>query len=606
MTIAEEIQAYELRLRDTAEPAEQAPIIMRILNGYVTMRSTEGEPYLDRLLQIAELLDDAGYRGWVQNHRSIIARFKGDYSAALQLSVEALAYFTQVNELKGVHNAYNNMGLTHRQQGNYPEALRNFLEALKVREQIGDQDGVAMSYTNIGMIYYWQGNYTGALENNTRALQMMEATGNQRGIGNCLTNVAHAHYALNNHEEALAHHRRALEIEQEAGNGFGIAISRGNIGIVYRSIGNFDKALENLVMCYELSEHLGNKHYIASVLSEMGIVYYELGMDQEALEKYTRGLEISTEIGGKAEMKVCTEGLMKVYRRMGDYERALEYYERFYTIEKEITGEHAQREMAQLNIQHEVDLKDKEAQLLKEKNEAINIYAQKLEMSNNELKQFANVASHDLREPLRMVTSYMTLLEQTMGEGINPMHKQFIGFAVDGAKRMEQLILDLLRLAKVDANPQIESVSLTSIVSDVRSNLEILLKEKNAEIISDPLPTIMADRTQVMQLFQNIIGNGIKYNESPRPTITIRYEPRDKDILLSIADNGIGIPAEYRQKAFQIFQRLPTAKQYQGTGIGLAICKKIVDGLGGHISIDDADGCGTVFAIELPLSVICE
>ena len=145
---------------------------------------------------------------------------------------------------------------------------------------------------------------------------------------------------------------------------------------------------------------------------------------------------------------------------------------------------------------------------------------------------------------------------------------------------------------------------LPTIVIEVRNNLEILLAEKNAQIISSPLPDIMADRTQVMQLFQNIIGNGIKYNENPQPTITIDYQVRDADALLSIADNGIGIPADYREKAFQIFQRVPTAKQYQGTGIGLAICKKIVDGLGGTIAIDDNTGGGTVFYITMPLAVL--
>jgi signal transduction histidine kinase len=169
---------------------------------------------------------------------------------------------------------------------------------------------------------------------------------------------------------------------------------------------------------------------------------------------------------------------------------------------------------------------------------------------------------------------------------------------------MEQLIHDLLHLSKVDADPRIERVPLPSVIQEVRSNLEVLLREKNARIEADPLPAIMADRTQKLQLFQNVIGNGIKYNESPEPLITISYRQGPTDALLSIADNGIGIPAEYRERAFQIFQRLPTAKQYQGTGIGLAICKKIVDGLGGTITISDREGGGTVFVISLPLTMV--
>jgi light-regulated signal transduction histidine kinase (bacteriophytochrome) len=164
---------------------------------------------------------------------------------------------------------------------------------------------------------------------------------------------------------------------------------------------------------------------------------------------------------------------MQSYRAIGEYEKAIKHYDRYYLLEKEMTGQQTQREIAELNYQYESALKEKEAQMLKEKNEAINIYAQKLEISNNELKQFANVASHDLREPLRMVTSYMQLLEQTMGEEIKPVQKQFIGFAIDGAKRMEQLIHDLLRLAKVDANPQIERVSLPSVVDAIGNRSEV-------------------------------------------------------------------------------------------------------------------------------------
>ena len=203
-----------------------------------------------------------------------------------------------------------------------------------------------------------------------------------------------------------------------------------------------------------------------------------------------------------------------------------------------------------------------------------------------------------------MVSSYMDLLRRSMGDTLTADQRQFVDFAVDGARRMDTLIHDLLRLAKVDADPRVTQVMLSDIVAEVSTNLEVLQREKNARILSEPLPTIMADRTQIMQLFQNIIGNGIKYNESPTPTITIGYEVQGTSAILSIADNGIGIPEEYRERAFQIFQRVPTARQYQGSGIGLAICRKIVDSLDGSISITDREGGGTVFHITLPVSLI--
>jgi signal transduction histidine kinase len=605
MTIPQEIQDLEARLVTITDPREQADAILILLDRYVNIRSTDGEPYIDRLLQIAGILTDTDYRAWAFFYGSIIARYKGEYSSALELSAQALQLFTSTGNQRGISSCHNNAGLIYRLQGNYAESLKSHLQALKVREEINDKGGIAMSYSNIGMIYYWQGNYTGALESNTHALQLLEEVGDKRGVANALSNIGHSHYAELRYDDALANHLQSQQIHIEVGNEYGIALAEGNIGIIYRCKGDHEQALSSFESSLIVSEKLGNKHNISSLLGEIGKTYYEQEKYDEAINAYLRALQISEEIGAKEEILAASEGLMKIYRIRGDYKLALRYNDQYHKIDKEMTGQQAQRQMVQLNFQHDIDLKEKEAKLLKEKNEAISVYAHRLEVSNNALNQFAHVASHDLREPLRMVSSYMDLLEKTMGDNIQPVQRQFIGFAVDGAKRMEQLIHDLLRLAKVDANPHIEQVALHSIVDTVRSNLEILLSEKNARIITTDLPTLNADRTQLMQLFQNIISNGIKYNENEAPTITIDYEQRDKDGILSIADNGIGIAPEYREKAFQIFQRLPTAKQYQGSGIGLAICKKIVDGLGGTIAIEDNPTGGTVFYITVPVSLIC-
>ena len=604
MTIQEEIDSLKALLADATDTETRFELIKKILDNYVSMRSTDCSLYVDMLLQLSDQLGNMTYRAWALFYQSIMGRYKGEYGRALILIAEAEELFTQQQDKTGISSCLNNMGLIYRQQGNYADALKCHLKALKLREETGDANGTAMSYGNIGMIYYWLGDYKGALDNNMRALAIMEQLDKKRGIANALTNVGHSYYAQHQYAEALEYHLRSQQIEQESGNESGVSITQGNIGIVYRSMGRHDIALPNFLASLAISEKLGNKHNIASLHGEIGTTYYELGKYAEAMAAYKEALKIGGEIGVKEEMRAAYEGLTKVCRAQGHYAEALDYNDQYHAIEKEMSGQKAQRQIAQLNVQHDMELKEKEAQLLKEKNDAINVYAGKLEASNNALKQFAHVASHDLREPLRMVTSYLGLLEKTMGDDIGAMQKQFIGFAVDGATRMENLIHDLLRLAKVDADPKIEAVPLTVIVEEVKSNLEVLLREKNAQINSVPLPTIMADRTLVMQVFQNIIGNGIKYNESVSPTINIDCTIDNENIFLSISDNGIGIPKEYREKAFQIFQRVPTEKKYQGTGIGLAVCKKIVEGLGGTIAIEDNPNGGSIFQVTLPSAVI--
>ena len=605
MTIAEEIKILEESLASAVEPQEQAEIILNILPKYVRLRSAEGKPYTDQLLTIAATEGSVSYRAWALYYQALFLRYQDQFAAALELSLQAQNLFRSIDEQIGIANCYNNNGLIHDVFGNYSEALKNHLEALKIREAIGDKTGIANSNINISLIYYEQNNMEGALEKNLLALPIMKELGNKNGEANCYTNIGNIHFEKKNYDEALKYYLLCLEIERAVGNNTGLINAYTNMGSVYRSVEAYDRAMDNYVIAMELLKKSGSRQGEALVLNNMALIHYAWHDYKEALAQHVRALEISETIGFKQEAARACEYLTQVCEAMRDYKNALLYYNKYHQLDKEMLGQETQRQIAQLSFQHDLDLRERESKLLKEKNEEINIYARKLEVSNNSLNQFAHVASHDLREPLRMVTSYMQLLKQTMGDQINPMQQQFIGFAVDGAQRMEHLILDLLRLAKVDANPQIERVDIAAVIGEVRSNLEVLLKEKNAQILAADMPLIMADRTQVMQLFQNIIGNGIKYNESPAPTITIGYSKGDKEATLSIADNGIGIPPEYREKAFQIFKRLPTAKQYQGSGIGLAICKKIVDGLGGSIAIDDADGGGTVFEISVPVGVVC-
>ena len=322
---------------------------------------------------------------------------------------------------------------------------------------------------------------------------------------------------------------------------------------------------------------------------------FAVGRKNEAIRELMEAEEMFNRLENKRELSMVYQLLSNFIADIGDYKVAHEYQRKyteslkyFFNIEKTNALTRAKKEF-------ESEQKEKETALLKEKNEQIKLYVHKLENSNNELKQFAHVASHDLREPLRMVNSYMNLLKKSMNGAITDQQNEFIGFAIDGSKRMEQLILDLLRLAKVDANPHITPVKLQSVVEEINLNLETLVKERGARIITAGLPEIMADRTQMLQLFQNIIGNGIKYNENAAPVITVKCVRKKDELEISIADNGIGIPQHYREKVFEIFQRLHTAKQYKGSGIGLAICRKIVDSMNGRIWVEDNPTGGTVF-----------
>jgi signal transduction histidine kinase len=224
-----------------------------------------------------------------------------------------------------------------------------------------------------------------------------------------------------------------------------------------------------------------------------------------------------------------------------------------------------------------------------------------LARSNAELEQFAYVASHDLQEPLRMISSYTQLLAKRYQDRLDSDANEFIDYAVDGASRMQILINDLLLYSRVTTRGEDPQLTDTQVVFDQTIvNLKFAIEESGAEVTSDPLPTVMADATQLGQVFQNLVGNAIKFRGQEPPRIHVGAQQENNHWLLSVRDNGIGIDPQYHDRVFVIFQRLHGRDGYQGTGIGLAICKKIVERHGGRIWIESAFGEGTTFYFTVP------
>ncbi|MBK8905973.1 MAG: PAS domain S-box protein [Anaerolineaceae bacterium] len=226
-----------------------------------------------------------------------------------------------------------------------------------------------------------------------------------------------------------------------------------------------------------------------------------------------------------------------------------------------------------------------------------------LEARNEDLAQFAYAASHDLQEPLRMITSYLQLLSQRYSGQLDEEADEFIAYAFDGATRMRQLIADLLAYAKIGRNNLVYTeVSLERVLRQVLANLDLRIQENQVTITYDPLPTVMAEKTQMLQLFQNLLSNAIKFRNQTNPTIHISAHQDQAKWVIQVTDNGIGMDPKLSEKIFVIFQRLHTRQEYPGTGIGLAICKKIVQNHGGTIWVQSEPGAGATFTFTLPIS----
>jgi len=224
-----------------------------------------------------------------------------------------------------------------------------------------------------------------------------------------------------------------------------------------------------------------------------------------------------------------------------------------------------------------------------------------LERSNAELERFAYIASHDLQEPLRMVASYTQLLEKRYKDRFDADANDFIGYAVDGAKRMQQLINDLLTYSRVGTRGKpFEPADCMTVFATAVANLTVAIRDSGAEVTSDPLPLVMADERQLVQLFQNLIGNAVKFHGTEPPRVHVSAEQSGDEWVFSVRDNGIGIDSQYLDQAFKVFQRLH-GREYPGTGIGLSIAKRIVERHGGRIWLESHPGEGTIvyFTIQV-------
>lgn len=536
---------------------------------------------------------------------------ENDYDTAISLCEEV---FTKCNPshiseiaykiYMVLGNSYQLKGEVFSAQESYMRGLRQLEQDVNVYADRRKKGFLASFYYNVSLLLGTSQLEISSKEYLEKAIQIYTELESFFKLSKSYVAYAGEYEREGNFHKSIEVLFKALEIDERIQDAYSIALTKANLGILHLRISENATAHNYLNDAIRFFESQEMKYEMAMVKVNLGETLFTTGSRAKGIEVLIQAELLFAELENKRELSQCYKLLADFQQQMNNLQSSLAYKDKYIDTLKYFYDVEKTNALARAKKEFESEQREKETLLLREKNEEIKKYVQRLESSNNQLKQFAHVASHDLREPLRMIHSYMALLRKSLNGSITEQQDDFIGFAVDGAKRLDNLIQDLLRLAKVDANPRIENVKLAYVADEVKLNLDALIKEKNAVVVHSSLPEIKADRTMLLQLFQNIIANGIKYNENATPTVRINCQYFERDFCICIADNGIGVPESYRAKVFEIFQRVETVKKYSGSGIGLAICKKIVDSMNGKISISESALGGTCFNITLPNTLL--
>lgn len=648
--IAENVDSLQQVLNQTKSEKKQVELLKRI--GY-TYKMQGNHPdaiiVIDKALKLNLALKTKLELQYMQAGSKMYLQ---EYEAAGKLCNQIIVEVPEDKKL--LAKTYGLLSNIKLSLGENDEAYELQYKFLELSESIDFTSGLYLASYQIGTYHFYQNSYKLALKNYKKALKYAEELEKDEHIYTCLGAIGSAYHRLENYVESATYNLEALELAQKIDYEVGIAYAAFNVGSDYYVMEKYDTAITFILQGLELQQKQQDKWGQSSSLRMLGEAYRALEDWDNSIKYSLKALEIATEIEATPRIMEGYETLARVYEGKGNFREANEYLYDYLelkdslvnqeTLEKieevQTNYEVAQREREILKNNNKINkiygfgliggiiillliswliysryrteqktnalLAEKSEQIhqqnlqLKNNNEKIQQQNRKLENSNEELRRFAFIASHDLKEPLRNIGSYSSLLARRYKGKLDNDADEFLGFITSGVSRMYKLLNEVLDYSKIDNEGVNEPVDTNEAVSQAILNARIIIEEKNATIEFDDLPKILMSSIHIIQLFQNLIVNGVKYNDKEQPELKISGVRHSNNFIFSVRDNGIGIEKVYKDKIFDMFQRLHGKEEYAGTGIGLAICKKIVNQYNGEIWVESEVGKGSTFFISLP------
>lgn len=574
---------------------------------------------------------------------AIINKKLVNYKIAQEYYTYALTIAEKQHDIQMINYAYNGLATLHGAVGDFEKAISYYHQAIAAVEQGGQKEDLINPYRNIALVYLKAHNPILALSNAQMSYQLALEVKDSVNIAGCLETLALIHLAGGKAELALDKNLEALTIIGTREDSKRILLNiLMQTADTYMQLNQLDKAelFYNRCLNYkDLFDYLVHPDFYY----KLGNLYVKQGKKDEAQKAFGRSLTLATEGGFKDLIQKNNLALAHIYEQLGNFPSAYHCLETARVYADSLFNEEKARNITQAQFMFDVERSEKkykDLQLqqsrfwlvssimffsvitlfliyflrqrginnkaLQQKNAETKLQNRRLEESNEILRQFAYASAHDLKEPLRSISSFTSIISRRYVSLLPPEAGEYMNFVVTGVKRMENLLSALLEYSTIIAESNVvsEPVQIYSVLEDVTKNLSLVVSEKNAAINYPPIMcSIRMSRLHMTQLFQNLIGNALKFTNKP-PVISVSCQGTKEEFLMTIKDNGIGMNPEFGDKVFRLFQRLNKPTDYEGTGIGLTICKNIVEKYNGKIWFESQEGIGTTFFISLPLNLI--
>ena len=641
---------------ETTEYSEQrVDVLNKLSYEFYPINIENNRLYAQEALDLADSLDYQKGIARAKNYLGIYYAISGDIEQAQSLNKESVVIAKEIGDDVILASAYNDLGILSMNSGQGKQAMEYYHMSLEYAEETEDVFSICLAHNNLGNYFLKEKDLTTAQRHLERILDYRDVLLDESLLANSLASLGRVMIQQVRFMAAEEYFNEALEISKRVGDLATQALSYSGLSMIHDITHENAKAISMSEKAVSIAESLGDKEILIEVYIEQFHILVNNQRLDEALLKSERLFGILDEMAYYPQACELHKTVSTIYRSRKAYNEAYRHLSLYVNCHDSLDIVESRRIIQELDRRYRSEKNESENKLLRAQQEknAATIHSQKLfnymlaslallmfaigsliyvayaanrdkkfeleekvksrtlelerankelTRSNEELERFAYITSHDLKQPLQTIINFSNLLEKKMEVVSEGENKRYFNFIKRGASQMFNLIEDVLDYSRLGQEEKdYELVDLDEMVDEVLFSLGKLIDDKKADIrIDKPLGLMKYDRSRLFLLFKNLIENGLKYNVSEAPYVHISKVTIGQVVRLVFSDNGIGIKEEYKHKIFKMFSRLQNNTEYEGTGLGLSLCKKILTSLGGSINVESTEGKGSDFIVTIP------